>query len=438
MKRLKLSDVCDHLLCPKVEGSFAGVAIDSREVLPGQLFVALKGQKVDGHDFVEEAFERGAACALVQEHFHKDNRPLIKVKDPLMALQKLAKWHVGKISAQVLAVTGSLGKTTTKEFLYSLLKSKYKTSCTTGNQNSQVGMAVSLLNNVEGDEEYLVVEMGMTEAGHIKKLVDIIPPHKALLTEIALVHAENFDSIDAIAKAKAEIFSHPHTNFCLISKDSPCSDLLQKLAHCKSMTYSMHDPEANFYLKVEKDCLLFNNQKLAYMHFPAPHVYQNALAALSMASLCGMTPSDLSKALPSLKLPEMRLQRIEKAGIAFINDSYNAAEPSLKASLSYVATDSHAARKIAVIGQMRELGSFSAGCHTAVGKHALECVDRVYCLGLECEPIYKVWQEANKPCFWYTDFDKLLSALKNDLQPNDLVLLKGSRSNGLWRVLDHF
>ncbi len=438
MKHLLLSEVCEVLHCPGIDGECRGVAIDSREVQPGQLFVALKGQKVDGHDFVQEAFKRGAACAIVQDGFHADIGPLVKVKDPLAALQKLAKWHVGKTSAQVIGVTGSLGKTTTKEFLYALLKSKYKTSCTTGNQNSQVGMSVSLLNNVEGDEQFLVVEMGMTQAGHIKRLVDIIPPHKALVTEIALVHAENFQSLDDIAKAKAEIFSHPRTNLCIVSRDSPCCALLQRLAHCKSMSYSMRERTADFYLEVEKKALLFNSHALAYTDFPAPHVYLNALAALSMASQCGMTPDELSKALPSLKLPEKRLERIEKGGIFFIDDSYNAAEPSLKASLSYIKGMPAATRKIAVIGQMRELGCFSESCHTSVGTHALECVDRVYCLGEECAPIYKVWKEANKPVFWYTDFAALIAALKNDLQPNDLVLLKGSRSNGLWRVLDYF
>lgn len=407
----------------------SGIALDSRDVQPGQVFIALKGLKVDGHDYVQEAFARGASLAVVREGFSLPGAALLNVKDPLETLQDIARQHVARSNAQVIAITGSLGKTTTKEFLYALLKSKYKTACTSGNQNSQVGMATSLINNVKGDEEFIVVEMGMTHAGHIKKLVDIVPPHKTLMTQIALVHAENFDSIEGIARAKAEIYSHPKTTLSIISKDSPCVDQLQGLH------YSMKDKNADFYLEVTPDALIFNGTHLPFVQLAAPHVYLNLLAAMAMASSCGMTPEEIGQAFTTLKMPEKRLEKVVRSGICFINDSYNAAEPSLKAALSYVKNEK-ASRKIAVIGQMKELGRFSEGCHKAVGEHALECVDKIYCLGEECAPIMNVW--ADKPCRLFTDFSELVTTLKNELQKDDLVLLKGSRSNGLWRVLDHF
>lgn len=433
MAKPTLSELA-RLLNVHAEGHtpIAGIAIDSRDVQPGQLFVALKGMKVDGHDYVQEAFAKGAVAALVSENFSLHGATLLKVKDPLLALQDIARWHVGRTSSEVVAITGSLGKTTTKEFLYALLKSKYKTATTTGNQNSQVGMATSLINNVNGDEEYIVVEMGMTQAGHIKKLVDIIPPDKTLLTQIAFVHAENFDSLEDIARAKAEIFSHPKTKLSIISKDSPCSELLQP-----SMQYSMKDRSADFHLEVSSDGLIFNDAKLPFVDLAAPHVYLNLLGAMSMASCCGMTPDEIGQAFATLKMPEKRLEKVVKGGICFINDSYNAAEPSLKAALSYMKS-LDAPRKIAVIGQMRELGRFSEGCHRAVGEHALACVDAIYCLGEECAPIVKVCEAAGSPCKLFTDFSELIATLKNELQKDDLVLLKGSRSNGLWRVLDYF
>ncbi len=402
--------------CPDI--AIAGVATDSREVRPGMLFVALKGQKVDGHDYVEEAFQRGAVACLVEPHFPK-RAFCIRVPSPLDALQAIASWHVARSKATVIAITGSLGKTTTKEFLNTILKSKYKTACTSGNQNSQVGMAASLINNVEGDEEFLVVEMGMTKAGHIKRLVDVVPPDLALLTEIALVHAENFASIDDIAHAKAEIFSHPKTRLALISKDSPCTALLQSLALCKTMTY-----EVTLGLQ-------------SAVSLPAPHLYKNLSAAFAMAKCCSMTDAEIQKAFKDLALPEKRLEKVIKGNITFIDDSYNAAEPSLKAALSYIKAQK-AKRKVAVIGQMRELGSFSEACHKAVGEHAIECVDRVFCLGEECAPIASLCAAANFPCKHFIDFSELVTALKNELQDDDLVLLKGSRSNGLWRVLEHF
>jgi len=402
--------------CPDI--AITGVATDSREVKPGMLFVALKGAKVDGHDFLDEAFANGAVAALVEPHVAKNER-YIRVVSPLDALQAIAAWHVARSKAQIIGITGSLGKTTTKEFLYTLLKSTYKTACTSGNQNSQVGMAASLINNVEGDEEFLVVEMGMTKPGHIKSLVDIAQPDFALLTEIALVHAENFASIDDIARAKAEIFSHPKTKLALISKASSCCELLQSLAHCQTMVYEVEEA-------------LFSQISL-----PAPHVYKNLQGAICMAKACGMTDVEISAALNELKLPAKRLENVQKGKICFIDDSYNAAEPSLKAALSYLK-EQDGKRKIAVIGHMRELGSFSEGCHKAVGEHAIGCADSIYLLGEECTPIISICKEAQKPCKHFIDFSELVATLKNELQDEDLVLLKGSRSNGLWRVLDHF
>ena len=290
-------------------------------------------------------------------------------------------------------------------------------------------------------DKNIVVEMGMTEAGHIKKLVDIAPPNKALLTEIALVHAENFESLNAIACAKAEIFSHPKTELALISKDSPCCELLQKLSYCKSETYSMKYHEADFFMEVKNDALVFfydgKAHTLPFVHFQAPHIYQNALAAMSMASACGMTAEEIGKALRELKLPQKRLELVHKGKICFVNDSYNAAEPSMKAALSYLK-GLDAKRKVAVLGQMRELGKFSQGCHEAVGKHAVDCVDKVFCFGEECEPIVSVCKSNNMPVEWFIDFSELADKLKSELLDDDVVLLKGSRSNGLWRVIEHF
>lgn len=444
MARPTLFEIAQTLKCPPLAGSdsITGVATDSREVKPGQLFVALKGLKVDGHDYVDQAFANGAVGAIVRCDFNSKHTALLKVADPLLALQALARSHIAKSGAQVIAVTGSLGKTTTKEFLYTILKSKFKTACTSGNQNSQVGMAASLLSNVSGDEQFIVVEMGMTQAGHIKKLVDIVPPDKVLLTEIALVHAENFESLEAIAKAKAEIFSHPKTSLALISKDSACWEYLQKLATCKTMLYSLNDHKAAFSMEVGDSDLIFASHrvkaKLPFIKLAAPHVYLNLLAACSMASCCKMSNSEIGDALSSIVMPEKRLEIVSKGDICFINDSYNAAEQSMRAALTYMKQQPNFKRKIAVIGQMRELGRFSEQCHKAVGLHALDCVDKIYCLGHECAPIVEVCKQSSMPFEWFTDFTELVTALKNELQKNDLVLLKGSKSNGLWRVLDYF
>jgi UDP-N-acetylmuramoyl-tripeptide--D-alanyl-D-alanine ligase len=437
-----------HQLCiedaPKKDLQISGVALDSRHVNEGALFVAINGKKVDGHDFVFEAEKNGAACALVRQGYVNSavSIPMIHVDDPVEALQILAQEHIAKTKAKIVAVTGSIGKTTTKDFLYSILKTKYKTACTSGNQNSQVGMATSLLNNIEGDEEVIIAEMGMTEAGQIQKLTKIAPPDIAIVTYIDLVHAHNFDSLEEIAKAKSEIFSHKKTEMAIVNYDSPYAKVLLENAACKKITYSTTSLQADVKMQVEDELLrLFEKgkeTKLPFVSLIAPHLYGNCLAACIAAKNCGMTWEEIGNSFATLKQSSLRMQLEERNGIRFVNDSYNASEASMKEALNYMKRRHVVGKKIAVIGQIRELGKFSNPCHVRIGEHALSCVDKVYCLGEECAPIVSMWKDKERPVEWFTSFEELVLKLKDELHPGDLVLLKGSNSNGLWRVLEAF
>ncbi len=427
---------------------------DSREVAEGHIFVALKGARVDGHDFVRQAAQKGARAAIVARHFPQEsvNIPCFHVDDPLAALQMLAKHKVATMKATCIGITGTVGKTTTKDFLFSLLSSKWRTMCTTGNQNSQVGLSLSLLNNVAGDEEYLVLEMGMTAAGHIRRLVELAPPDIAVLTYISLVHAESFDSLEDIARAKAEIFSHEKTKIACINQEACCQEVLkqevlkqailkQPSRHLRQISYSLQQP-ADFTLQLQEAHIVIHEYGkkiiLPRVDLIAPHVYGNFLAACTVARSCGMSWEEIQQALPKLKLPENRLQIIEKKGVTFINDSYNASEEAVKAALQLLRTRPCERARVAVIGQMRELGKYSESCHTNVGQLALECADRMVCFGEETRPIVNLWQRANRPVSWFEDFEELMSLLKKELQPKDVVLVKGSRSNALWRVVEQF
>lgn len=447
MPKPLLSEIL-HQLCIEdainQDVQISGIALDSRKVQEGELFVALAGSTVDGHDFVLEAERNGASAALVKKGFTKPDvkMALIHVDDPVEALQILAEERIKMTKAKVVAVTGSIGKTTTKEFLAQILKTKYKTACTTGNQNSQVGMAASLFNNIEGDVEVVVAEMGMTCPGHIQKLTQIAPPDIAIVTYIDLVHAHNFDSLEDIAKAKAEIFSHKKTTHAIVNYDSPYAKLLLERALCKKLTYSINSLQADVKMQVEDEALrLFEKgkeTKLPFVPLMAPHVYSNCLAACLAAKACGMSWAEIGASLKSLKQAKQRLQLEEREGITFVNDSYNASEISLKEALNYVKRRHTKGRKIAVIGQIRELGRFSTLCHTRVGEHALDCVDKLFCLGQECEPMVALWKDKERPVEWFTSLEKLTEALKDEVKPGDLVLLKGSNSNCLWQVLEAF
>jgi UDP-N-acetylmuramoyl-tripeptide--D-alanyl-D-alanine ligase len=423
-----------------------GVYIDSRELVKGQLFFALKGSVHDGHSFLHEVAANGAVACVINKNYQGSmpNLPIIKVDDTLLALQELAKSHVEQSRSKIISVTGSIGKTTTKDFIHTLLSAKYKVASSLKNQNSQVGLMLSLLNRVSGNEDYIVLEMSMTHEGNIKRLVEIAPPDIAVVTTIALVHAENFpDGLEGIARAKAEIFSSNKTYLGIINDDSPFSSILMAAGSCQKKKYSSYPQStANWLMDVNTHTLLVTEEgtsiELPKNDFGAPHVFTNCLASIACARSCGMNWEEIKLAMPYLTLPKQRLETIRKQGITFIDDSYNASEPSMKAALSFVAAMKCPGKKVAIIGQMKELGKFSEECHKRVGEHAIDCVDHVVCFGEECAPVVDVWKQAGKKIDWFLSFDKLLMHLRVLLEQEDLVLLKGSRSNQLWRILDAF
>lgn len=230
-----LSEVGGILGLPKTgEAIVRGVAVDSRQIKPGDLFFALPGAKADGHTFLEEAAKKGAAGAVVHHSYNGADfgLPLIKSDDVLQTLQELARKKVESARPRIVGITGSLGKTTTKEFVTTLLKAKYRVAASPGNSNSQIGLPLAILNHSGEGDEILVLEMGMTHPGEIHKLVSIAPPEVAVVTKVALVHACNFESIEEIAHAKGEIFSHPLTKMGIYNKESDFGGMLSGSGKC--------------------------------------------------------------------------------------------------------------------------------------------------------------------------------------------------------------
>ncbi len=420
-----------------------GVSVDTRTLQPGEVYVALKGERVDGHDFLAEAQKRGALAAIISKHYHGPDFGLIpmRVEDPLSALQELARRVLMRRRVRIVAITGSIGKTTTKEFTKTLLSMKYKVAASPGNQNSQVGIPMAILNHTTGEEEILVLEMGMTTRGHLARLVQIAPPEVALVTTAALVHACNFDSLEEIARTKAEIFSHPHTCLGILSRDMINYQEISHVGACRKLSFSLSYLDADYYLDAKdqnridarlEGCRLH----LGPIHVISRHYLHNLLASIVVARYFNVSWEVIIQGICLLKLPERRLQFVEHKGIIFLNDSYNASELSVIAALETLSACKAPGRKIAILGSMMELGKFSEGCHQRVGEFALRHVDEMYCLGEECHPIYQVWKEADRPVKLFFDRTKLVEFLKTALQPSDIVLLKGSLSKQLWKVLE--
>ena len=448
---LTLSEVCNSLNINMssiknnhvLDFPITGFAVDSRHVKQGNIFIALKGTKTNGELYLQEAKKNGAIAAIVSSDCKEciDDFPLLKVEDSLQTLQYLAKHKLEKLGIRIIAITGSVGKTTTKEFTQQLLSKKYRVAFSPGNQNSQIGMPLTILNQVTDEDQLLILEMGMTEKGHLSQLVQIAPPEVGVITQVALVHACNFESIEEIALTKAEIFSNPSMKLAIFPREIPEYKQISEKIPCKKSTFSLCSSEADY--KISLDCdncieISFENEniKLGCPSLIGKHNLHNLLASIVIARYFKLDWNTILDALSSLSLPEKRLQYISLKGLNFLNDSYNAAEVSVKAALEVMAEQKVNGRKIAVLGSMMELGKFSHECHSRVGECALNCVDEVYCLGIECDPIYRLWKKEKRPTHLFKTRSDLVGFLKNHLTPNDLVLLKGSSSNELWKVLE--
>lgn len=405
-------------------------------------FFALKGACADGHSFLNEAAQKGAAAAVVSKSYcgSQSKMPLIYVEDPLESLQLLAKKFLEQWHPKIVAVTGSVGKTTTKDFITVLLRSKYQVASSPGNSNSQIGLPLALLNHTIGNEEILVLEMGMTHKGHIAGLVKIAPPDIALITTVALVHACNFNSLTEIGNAKAEIFSHPKTYLGIVDRNAVNYQEICSVGICKKISFGLNNPDAHYNLQVDGSKMRVHapdgEAMIDRLPLPGSHNHHNYLAAIAVARSLGLSWDEIRHAAPHLNLPERRLQFVEKNGAFFVNDSYNASMVSLKSALENLPSPRRGCKTIAVIGEMMELGQFSEYCHREVGDCALQYVDCMFCFGEGCMTIRDCWQAAGKPVEWHMERSGILEKLRNSINPGDVVLLKGSRSKEVWKVLE--
>lgn len=390
------------------EGAFA--VVDSRKVAPGSVFFAIDGEHVDGHTFLKEAAERGAVAAVVAEGYAKESfgLNLFHVKDPVKTLQEMAQLKQSQRNMIVIGVTGSVGKTTTKEFIAQILSKKFNVGKSPGNSNSQIGLPLTLLNVLKDDQEIAVLEMGMNHKGEISLLTKLAPPDIAVITAIELVHAANFHSLREIAEAKAEILSHPKTKLCFI--------------HEKVSSYPL--PDVKKIVFSMKDCV--GGEQLP------SHLKGNLGAAILISRHLGMSEEEILSAAKELKTHERRFQTLFKKGVHLVNDSYNASEPSMTAAINSLPQSS--GKTVAVLGEMLELGKFSEECHERVGKEALANIDQLFLVGNGCKPIQKIFEEAGKQVKIYPSGSSVVEDLKAALKPGDVLLLKGSSFWKLWEL----
>jgi len=433
---MKLKMIAEILGCEVEDTDVTGFAIDSRKVAKGDLFFALKGEKYNGHGFLKEVAAKGAVGAVVEKAYDGPTGgvPLIKVDNVVSALQKLAKMVQAKRKAKVIAVTGSVGKTTTKEFIATLLEKKYRVAKTPGNANSQVGLPIALLNGA-GDEEVLVVEMGMSHPGEIRKLVEIVPPDVALLTKIGHAHIEFFsDGQEGIAREKAEIFSHPKTKVCIASVQAMGFEAVKKKAN---VSFGVGSVEADYLLKegwvVEekgKESQLFG------LPFEESHFCEDFMGATAVARQMGLEWKEIFEQVKKLKGATLRFEKVERGGVVFVNDCYNANPESMKAALDNLPRPRMGGKTMAVFGEMTELGKHGEKKHRELAERALKRIDHMLCYGKGCLPMLDVFAVEKRPAEFFGDLGKLKGALFEIAKPGDVVLIKGSNANKLWQLLE--
>ena len=448
-------------------------AIDSRLVAPGSLFIALPGDHHDGHDFVGEAFEAGAGYAIVRQDLSSQfplldlRNPLqfdelavqlsrlegafcIRVDDPLKALQQVAKFWRSKLNVQIIGITGSVGKSTTKEVVAEVLSQRYFTLKNKGNLNNEIGLPLTMLSLTE-EHERAVLEMGFYVPGEIKLLCDLATPQIGVVTNIGTVHALRAGSQDEIARGKAELVQAlPENGFAILNYDDLLVRKMAELTRAQVFFYGMEavvDLWADNVESLGLEGIRFLLHYRQHKNYPAEvlqlrvpligrHSVQTALRAAAVGLVDGLTWQEIVSGLRSAS-NELRLIAVRtKNGALILDDTYNASPESMLAALNLL--NDLVGRKVAVLGDMLELGQYEQRGHEMVGIRAAEVVDELITVGERGHMIAQSAIDAGLPAKSITQVDQVEQAiqyLQPELKPNDVVLVKGSNMMRMDRIV---
>jgi len=393
------------------------VAFDSRKIGQGDTFFALKGEKANGEYYLKDVARRGASAAVVSLEYDGPDfgMKLQKVDDVLWELQERARKRLANWHPRVVGITGSVGKTTCKEFLATLLSEKYCVGKPKGSCNSQISLPATIL-NFSGDEEVLVLEMGMSLPGEMARLVEIAQPDIALVTNVGLSHAGNFENLEAIAHEKMQIFNSSRLKRGFVGEGCP---------PCEWERFSLDR------IEVGEGQVRIDDSPWIPFHLMEPQFLLNFLAAALVARELGLSWDEIASGAAKLSSPPHRFQQFDLRGVTFIDDSYNASAASTKMALNSLPDG----RSIFVFGEMRELGPFSEQSHKEVGELAAQRCDVALLLGDECAPIERCMREAGKDVWRFSDRVALAEKMHEVTSAGDVVLVKGANSHRLWELI---
>jgi len=461
-----LADVIEALTDDRITGNplfISEASVDSRQIIPAAMFVALPGERVDGHDYLGEVFQKGASLALVQKDvsaqfptfdlrsgrlphgFQTPDQPFcILVDNTLEALQKIAGFWRRKIDVRVVGITGSIGKSTTKELIAEVLSQRFRTLKSKGNLNNEIGLPITLLNLGLG-QQMAVLEMGFYLPGEISLLCDLAKPSIGVVTNVGPVHAERAGSLETITQGKAELVKAlPADGIAILNFDVPLVQRMADVTSARVFYYGLSQ-EADLWadqvesLGLEGICFRMHYQSEIFnMRLPliGQHSVYTALRASAVGLVEGMNWEEINNGMQKGR-SQLRLVAVQThSGAMLIDDSYNASPESTLAALNLL--NEMDGRKIAVLGDMRELGAYERSGHEKVGKRVAEICQGFVAIGEKTRIMVEAAIQSGmsfKDIHWFADVPGSIPFLTSYLQKGDIALIKGSLSMGMSRIV---
>lgn len=462
MKNIKIKDIINLTKGTLIQGNPKLECIefskDTRTIKGGEIYIGIKGENFDGNNFWKEALTQGADAVIVQDINFKEeelkefkNKTIIKVENTLEALYKIAKFKRELYNIPVIAITGSVGKTSTKDIVANVVSKKYKTLKTEGNNNNNIGMPLTILKLK--DQEAMVLEMGMNHFGEISLLTNIAKPNICIITNIGTSHIGNLGSRENILKAKLEILEGAKNPTVIINNDN---DLLHKWYEENKEKYNIK----TYGIKNQSDIMakdiklnenssefkVINSTENKEINTTVPiggeHFVLNSLCAFAVGKALEIDEKDITNGIESFELTKKRMDIIKlKNGVEIINDAYNASLESMKASLKYVGNIKEK-RKIAILGDMFELGEFSKELHKNVGSEVFKNnIDILICSGENSKEIVKQANEeglSTENTYYVENKEEILKKLKDICKNGDVVLFKASNGMQFYKIADEY
>lgn len=416
--------------------TITGVEKDSRLIKEGYLYLPFVGANVDGHDFIPDVFEKGALCTLSEKDLDNSNGPYIKVDSVGQALKDIAEFYREQLDCKIIGITGSVGKTSTKEIIASVLQEKFQVLKTEGNYNNEIGMPLTIL-KIRDNHQVAVIEMGISFFNEMHRLSKVAKPDICVITNIGTCHLENLIDRDGVLKAKSEIFDFAQNDcFVVLNGDDDKLSTITEINGNEPIFYGIETEQQVIATNYNADGIFGTEVTINYFDevlttkipIPGFHMIYNAMAAVCIGKHLGMSMEDIDRGIRNLKAIGGRNNIFVSKGITVIDDCYNANPMSMEASLKVLSTAK--GRKVAVLGDMFELGKDEIELHKKVGSLAANVgIDVLVCIGNLSKHMYDCARLSMDNVLYFKDKEEFKQLMNDLIKEGDTVLFKAS--NGM-------